>query len=126
MVKAEYNNSDLNQSAIKLTSKTPNTAKNVIYSKREIPINKDIPIETKSNDDTLKGENDVIPPNDRRDTIPLNNTTNDNSNDNIAKMHSGMPFDDTKGPALKYGQLESEIFAKNIDANHHVVAYPLM
>ena len=48
LVRPEYNNPNLNQHAIKLISKTSNTSKNIINSKREVPTNKDIPIETKA------------------------------------------------------------------------------
>ena len=43
--------------------------------------------------------------------------TNDNSNDNIVKRDSGMPFDAILNLALRYGQLESKFFGKNTNDN---------
>ena len=146
LVNSEYNNPNLTKPAFILTSnpvsnQTPNTAKNVIHSKRDIPINKDLPIETKPNDDatlkrdnneiqpddvTLNRDNNTIPSNNKRVTITENNKTNDNPNEKFTKMDSDMQLDVTPSPALKYGQLESEIFAKNSMENPQVVACHLM
>ena len=68
LVNSEYNNPNLTKPAIKLNSNpvsnlTANKAKNIIHLKRDIPINKELHIETKPNDDvTLKKVNNEIQP----------------------------------------------------------------
>ena len=106
LVNSEYNIPNLTKPAIKLNSNPVST-------------------QTQPDDATLIRDTNTIPSNNKRVTITEDIKTNDNHNENFTKMGGGMQLDATPGPALKYGQLESEIFVKNSIANPQVVAFRL-